>query len=1095
MRKLFLILMTLAAVSWELCAQTRAVSGTVVDAANNEPLIGATVMPVGGGQGTATDVDGNFSLNLPMNVKSVKVTYVGYVAQTVPVSANMTVKLQSDSENLQDLVVVAYGTANKESLTGSVAVVGSKDIEERPVTSVTAALEGSAPGVNVNSSTGYPGSSPQIRIRGFNSFNSAAQSPLYVVDGAVYTGSISDINPADVESMSVLKDAASCALYGSRGANGVVLITTKKAKGTGRVDVNLQMNWGAYTLALPLYSRLNAKQWMETSLKGYTQGVAETSDRTYAEALTSTTGSFVSQVCKGSNPFGMRDENGVWVPVAGEELFDENGMMRAGIGILPGYNDLNWWDAITQTGFREEYNLNAAGASDKFDIFASMGYLKQNGYVIDTDFERFTGRLNANFNPVSYLRAGTSLSTSYTKGSTANVSTSALNSTINPFQTEFYSPIQSIYQHDENGDIVVDPVTGEKVYNTEGLNAGSNIIWNTHANRIRNNAITFNVSLYGTAVLPYDFELTLRAGMYRTMTKYMTYNSNKIGSQQGMGGISEEFDNEWNWNFSQTLNWGHDYGLNHVDVVLSHEVNRIGTGYSYVSLQGQKLDGIYSLGNFNIDEEYTAALEADMGYATETYLGRVRYNYDQKYFGEVSLSRDGSSQFAKDRRWGTFWSVGASWIITKEKFMQDINWINYLKFRAAYGSVGNNQNCSYYNYLTLYDWSMNGTLIPAQIANPNLVWEATNTLDLGLEGSLFDDRFTFSVGYFDKRNSDLIYSLALPSSVGSLGNTGYNPTISTNIGEMKNHGWELQFGVDIIRNANLKWNFNCDFSFITNKIVRLPNSKDLPSSALFQGKSRYENYTYEYAGVDMTNGRALYKMNPDSPDFYTYHDGGGRTYNESTWNTTLNEAKANDSFVEIDGEYYTYNTSYAGRKLMGTKLPTVYGSFGTTLSWKGINLGMLFTYSLGGKILDSNYMDLLSVSSQAPKALHSDVLNSWFEAPEGMTADSPDRISKSVLPTLNTQYSVDNNASSSRFLTSANYLTFKNLNISYDLPSKWVNAMKLRGINIGFQMENVFIVTARKGLNAEAAMGGTVGSNGAYYQPARTYTFQLGVRF
>ncbi len=1086
--------MTLAAVSWELCAQSRAVSGTVVDAANGEPLIGATVMPVGGGQGAATDIDGNFRLNLPANVKTVKVTYVGYTPQTVQVSSQMLVKLSADSENLQDLVVVAYGTASKESLTGSVAVVGSKEIEDRPVTSVTSALEGSAPGVNVNSSTGYPGSSPQIRIRGFNSFSSSAQGPLYVVDGVVYTGSIADINPADVESMSVLKDAASCALYGSRGANGVVLITTKKAKGQGRVDVNLQMNWGAYELALPLYSRLDANTWMEQSLIGYTEGIALTQDKTYEDALASTRLSFVDAFCKGNNVFGMKDENGVWVPVAGNELFGENGLLLPGIGVLPSYNDLNWWDAITQTGFREEYNLNATGATDKFDIFASMGYLKQNGYVIETDYQRFTGRLNANFNPVSYFRAGISLSAAHTKGTTANVSTSALNATTNPFLTEFYSPIQPIYQHDENGEIVLNSL-GEKQYNLDGLNGGNNIIWNTRANRIRNNGLTINGSLYGTAIIPYGFELTLRGGLYRNMTKEMRYNSNEVGAQQGLGGISEEFDFDYNWNFSQSLNWAHDYGANHVDVVLSHEVNKIGLGYSYISLMGQKLDGIYALSNFDIDPDYTAALEAEMGYATETYLGRARYNYDQKYFGEFSLSRDGSSQFAKNRRWGTFWSVGASWIISKEKFMQDVTWIDYLKLRAAYGSVGNNQNCSYYNYLTLYDWTMGGNLIPSQLAAPDLKWEATKTLDLALEGSLFSDRFTFSVGFFDKRNSNLIFSLPLASSNGTLNNEGYNPSILTNIGEMKNYGWELQFGVDIIRNRNLKWNFNCDFSFITNKIVRLPNGKDLPSSGYFQGHSRYENYTYEWAGVDQLNGRSLYYMNPNSPDFYTYYDDGSRDYNQAYWDSQVQAAKDDNAYVEIDGVPYTYKTSYAGRKLMGTKLPTVYGSFGTTLSWKGINLGMLFTYSLGGKIMDSNYMDLLSVSTQQPQALHKDVLNSWFEAPEGMTAESADRITKSVLPTLNTQYSVDNNISSSRFLTSASYLSFKNLNVSYDLPQKWVDAMKLRGINVGFQMENVFIATARKGLNSESAMGGTVGSNGAYYQPARTYTFQLSVRF
>ena len=357
MRKLFLILMTLCAVSWGLSAQVR-YQGTVVDAGNNEPLIGVTVMPIGGGQGAATDVDGNFTLNLPSSVKSVKVSYVGYKEQTVALRDKMVIRLASSSTNLDDVVVVAYGTANKESLTGSVAVVGSGDIEERPVTSVTSALEGSAPGVSVNNSTSAPGSAPTIRIRGFNSFSSGSQSPLYVVDGLVYEGSIAEINPADVESMSVLKDAASCALYGSRGANGVVLITTKKAKGQGKVDVNFQMNFGAYTLALPLYDRLGADEWMEAALLGKANGQAIKDMKggviDYEAAMAKTAPSFVASYLQNLNIYGMKDMDGNWAQIPSTDLFDPaTGKLIEGAQVMPGYNDLDWWKAITQTGFRQ----------------------------------------------------------------------------------------------------------------------------------------------------------------------------------------------------------------------------------------------------------------------------------------------------------------------------------------------------------------------------------------------------------------------------------------------------------------------------------------------------------------------------------------------------------------------------------------------------------------------------------------------------------------------------------------------------------------------------------------------------------------------
>lgn len=1093
MRKLFLILMTLCAVSWSLMAQNRTYSGSVVDAANNEPLIGATVMPIGGGQGAATDVDGNFTISVPASVKSVKVSYIGYKEQTVALHDKMIVRLASTSTNLDDVVVVAYGTANKESLTGSVAVVGAKEIEDRPVTNVMNALEGSAPGVSVNSSTGYPGSSPQIRIRGFNSFNRNAQEPLYVVDGMIYNGDIADINPADVESMSVLKDAASCALYGSRGANGVVLITTKRAKGQGRADVNLQMSWGAYGLALPLYDRLGADAWMEASLMGFANGTVYTDGVSYADAIATHRNSIMSTpYMLNTNIYGMRGEDGSWIPVDSHAIFDEAGRIAPGVSILPGYNDLDWWDAVTRTGFRQEYNINASGSTEKFDVFASAGYLDQSGYVIETDFKRFTGRLAANFRPVSYFKTGVNLAASYSKGSTANVSATSLNSTINPFQTMFYAPIRPIYAHEADGSIEK-AADGSDVYSSTGMNAGGNLVQGTYLNKRQTTNLNVDASIYGTAVLPYGFEATVRGGMYRGRVSFNEYSNNQEGSQKGVGGLDQEYDRYYNYTFSQALNWSREYGLHHIDVLLNHENYKSQTQLAFYRAAGQKLDYNYTVSNF---DEITAFIEQITGYTTESYLGRARYNYDQKYFGEVSVNRDGTSQFAKDNRWGTFWSVGASWIISKENFMAPTSsWLNYLKFRAAYGTVGNNQACSYINYLTLFQMSSTGALQLDQLAAPDLKWESTNSLDVALEGSLFNDRFSFNIGFFDKRNADLIYSLVKPWSGGTTNNSGFNPSVLTNIGEMQNYGFELMFGVDIIRNANVTWDFNIDASFIKNKIKKLPNRRDLPGSSLFEGRSIYEKYMVEFAGVDQMNGRALYAMNPDSPDFYTYYDGGTRKYNESLWKSQLDAAKNEGSYVQINGKDYTYNASYAGRKLLGSALPVVYGSFGSNVAWKGIKLGVLFTYSLGGKTFDTNYAQLMGLNQQSASALHTDVLKGWTSVPEGMTADSPNRIDANGIPQLNTQTSTMSTASSSQYLVSASYLTLKNISLNYDLPQKWVNAMKLQNISVGFLMENAFIATARKGLNPQASIDNAVGSGGAYYQPARTYTFQLNVKF
>ena len=1092
MRKLFLILMTLCAVSWSLMAQTRTYSGTVVDAGNNEPLIGATVMPIGGGQGAATDVDGNFTINVPANVKSVKVSYVGYKEQTVALHDKMVVRLASSSTDLDDVVVIAYGTGTKESLTGSVAVVGAKEIEDRPVTSVTAALEGNAPGVQVDNSTGTPGSSPSIRIRGFNSFTSAAQSPLYVVDGIVYDGNVSDINPADIESMSVLKDAASCALYGNRGANGVVLINTKRAKSQGKVDVSLQIRQGMYTRALSFYDKLGADEWMETSLAAWARGAMTSNPTSFpdmATALADRSSKFVATFMKGQNIYNLD----------ADELFDADGNLLG--SVLPGYTDLDWWDAISRTGYREEYNINAAGATEKFDAFASVGYLKENGYTLGTDFKRFNGRVVANYQPVKYFRTGVNISTSYSKSETGNVDADELGSTSNPFLTEFNAPVMPYYAHDEEGNILRNS-DGSPQWNLLGLTQGNNVAWDMRLNKHNYTTNTINGNIYGTAILPYGFEFTVRGAMLRLHQQGIDYSNNLVGSQKNKGGLDVTEISQFSNTFSQTLTWNHDYGDHNIDVLLSHENYAFGYDQILLRKSGQMLSGNIGVSNFESDD---SSQQNKAEVRTESYLARARYNYDQKYFGEVSIRRDGTSRFKKDNRWGTFWSVGASWIISKEKFMHELDWVNYLKLRAAYGSVGNDAAAHYYSYWStyyLFNYGGLGNLAPNTIAADNLKWESTETLDVALEGSLFNDRFNFSIGYFNKRNADLLYNVTLPSSAGTTILGGANLRVMQNIGTMSNYGWELMFGVDIIRNADWKWNFNIDASFVKNKINKLPNGRDLPSQSLFQGKSIYEHYTYEYAGVDRTNGHALYYMNPDSPDLYTYDDNGVRKYDQTSWDNNVAAAKKSGHyFVDENGREYTDRTQYAYRKCVGTSLPTVYGSFGTNVSWKGINLGLLFTYSLGGKSSNGNYQSLMSFSTDGAGALHKDILKSWTHAPEGVLPhdvlqDGTIAIERADIvggiPVADTELSQYNNMGSSRFLIRNDYLTLKNLSISYDLPRKWVNALLLQNINIGFSVDNLFILAKQKGFNPQYSWGG---GQGAYYVPARVFSFQLGVKF
>ena len=1080
MRKLFLLMVSVMMCAIGLHAQTRTIHGTVLDASDNEPLIGATIMPVGSKNGTSADIDGKFTLTLPTSVKKVTVSYVGYTSKTVDVKSDMTIYLDSSTTSLDNLVVVAYGVQTKESLTGSVAVVGAKEIEERPVTDVTAALEGNAPGVQVNNSIGMPGAAPTIRIRGFNSIN-GSNDPLYVVDGVPYSGTTADLNPADIESISVLKDAASAALYGNKGANGVILITTKKAKKAGKIDVNLQVRQGMYTKGIGNYERMKANEWMQWAYNGYVNGEVSRQNRAINEIRLSANQSFISDYAK-VNIYGVPDN----------ELYTNDGLFVGG-NPLPGYTDLDWWDIVSvKAGYRQEYNVNAAAATEKFNVFASVGYLKEHGYTKATDFERFNARVNANYNPTSYLRFGLNLAaTQQEQGYSANAGDS---STANLFSTMGMAPIWPYYQHDAEGAIMYDSA-GRPIWNTAGYTGGTNVGYTIEADKAHGSATVIDGSIYGTAVIPYGFELTVRGTMHRDKTSSYEYTNNVMGSGVAYNGMYMFGTAHYNSHtFLQELTWSHDYGLHHVDALLHHENTTDKEESNGAGAYNQLFGDVYNSSNF-IDLMYFTGGISEIH--DESYLGRARYNYNQKYFGEVSLRRDGTSRFAKGNRWGTFWSVGGSWVISKENWMQNLLWLDYLKLRAAYGSVGNSMSAGAYSYWSLYAQTLQYSgmpgLVPAQLPSDNVKWEATKTFDIALEGSIFQERLGFSIGYFNKRNTDLLMYVTLPGSAGTNSNTGSNPSVLQNIGDMQNIGWELAFNGDVIRTPEFVWSLSVDATFMKNKILKLPGGRNILSGSYIraEGASIYEFYLNPWAGVDQLTGQSLYLMDPSSYDFYSYNAAGEYVYDETLFNKYIEDAREADALVEIDGKYYTTRPNYAGRTMCGTALPTVYGSFGTQLSWKGINLSALFTYSLGGHLYDSVYQGYMSPRDQ-PGAIHVDVANSWTEAPAGMTADSPNRIDPNGIPQYNNYLTQYNDNSSSRWLTKSDYLVFKNLNVSYDLPQKWVRPLQLQNINIGVSIDNLFTVTARKGLNPQYNYSG---GQANYFVTPRVYSFQLSARF
>ncbi|MBF1408584.1 MAG: TonB-dependent receptor [Prevotella histicola] len=1041
-------------------AQTE-ISGTVISSEDKQPIIGASILVAGTQNGTVTDVDGNFKLSAAAGSKLV-VSYIGMNSKTVTAAPNMKITLDPEDKKLDEVVVVAYGTAKRQSLTGSVAVVDSKKISDRINTSVTGALEGSAPGVQVNNSYGEPGQAPKIHIRGVGTLVNGADQPLYIVDGTPYEGNIAELNPNDIESMSVLKDASSAALYGNRAANGVILITTKKAKYASKPNITLKVDHGFYRRGLPEYDRLGPDQWMEASWKAMKNsalsgGIVSTE----ADAADYATKQLVTDYARRNIYDGASDA-----------LFNSNGKLIA--KIRPGYDDLDWAKGVERTGHRQEYNLSAAVSGDKFNIYSSAGYLNEQGYIRNSSYERFTGRINTTYNATKWLELGINLSgTSANRNFNPNASG---NMFANPFYvTRYMAPIYPVYLHNADGSYLLD-ADGNKQYDTTSeYLQNRNIVYEMSMDKDKTRRNVLDGLIYAKVTLPYGFTFTGKADLNHANTNRQTYNNPIIGDGSTNNGRLTEYSYQYtSYTGQELLTWEHDFDVHHLDVLLGHENYSWNRRYSMARNVNAAIDGLLALSNF-VSNSDTEGFFND--YRTESYLGRLRYSYDDKYFADFSLRRDGSSKFQKDNRWGNFFSFGVNWNIKKENFMKDVKWVDALRARASYGEVGNDAAVDYYGYQALYYITKNGgkpALIRQKLAANNLKWETTQTFDFGVEGTLFD-RLNFSLGYFDKRSKDLLFQVRFPLSAGSFsGNSDIeNLTQYQNIGTISNRGFEIMLSGDVVRSKDWTWNLSFDATTLKNKVLKLPNGEDIlhGHQKYSVGHSAYEWYTYHFAGVDQMTGSSLYDLD---------------TQKESA-------ANAAGALVEINGTKYTTNSAFAQREWAGTALPSVYGSFGSNLRWKDLSLSVLMTYSLGGKIMDASYQSLMSTgSASSAAALHKDILGSWDGVPAGMTATSPNRIDPHGIPIIDFNQSNENNSLSDRWLTSASYLIMKNIMLTYRLPKTLVSSWGLGGVSVKAGVENLFTVTSRKGLNPQYNFKG--GSDDTYVS-ARVFNFGLSVDF
>ncbi|MEK6511690.1 SusC/RagA family TonB-linked outer membrane protein [Myroides odoratimimus] len=1071
--KLYLTFSMLVLTSVVFAQAKKTITGSVKDT-DGLPLIGATIVLEGTDFGTSADDHGIFTINAGEGDVLV-VSYVFYETQRIRLTSktHYDIKLKEDGQVLEDVVVVAYGTATKESVTGAIAVIENSEITKRPGTNALAALEGAAPGIRVNNTSGQPGAEPTIRIRGFTSVN-GSNSPLLVVDGVPFGGNISDLNPNDIDSMSILKDASASTLYGNRASNGVVLITTKKAsKGKGFFGVNLKQ--GLFTRGMSEYDKLGADDYMETMWKANRNSLIAKNGLEEANRLATET--LIPDYLK-LNIYNL----------PADQLFTPDGKLVSNASVLSGYaSDLDWFKELERTGMYQDLNMSGRVANEKGGAYFSGSFLNNESYVKNSDYKRFTARINADYKVNDAIKVGANLTGSHQESHGLTASMDDNTSIVNPFYfARNIAPIYPVYLHDKvTGDFVYDEF-GQRIYDngegTRGQLEGRHTVLENNKNNQQSIRNTVNGQFFADFKFLQDFTFSLKGDMSLRNSEARKYDNALIGDGQGSNGRSRRDIYRYKtYTAQQLLNWNKSFGDHNFDVLVGHENFNNDYSYLYGMKTNQTFEGMDEWINFT---EAGSIYDYTVKYRTEGYLSRAKYNYANKYFAEASFRRDGSSKFHKDNRWGNFWSVGGSWIISAEDFFK-VKHIDYLKLRVSYGEVGEDGGAGTYGYQSLYSIVKNGGkagLYKSQNGNDNLQWETSSSFNIGLDGRLFN-RVNFTVEYFDKRSQNLLFDLNMPLSNGSnTPSTKGISSITSNVGSISNKGLELSFDVDIIKTADLRWNFAANATWLKNKIAKLPeeNRKNGIISSDFkrlEGKSMYEFYLYQFVGVDQMYGDALYVI--DDENFNVNGSAPDK------------DAIADEFLREINGVTYTTSTTYGKREFAGSAIPKVDGSFSTSLNYKNFSLSALFTYSLGSKVYDYSYASLMSVGS-SPHALHKNILGSWNGAPEGMTEKSANRIDPNGLPVLDFDRNVYTSSRSDRFLQNGNYLVFKNISLGYDMPKEVTKSLGISSLSFTGTVENVVTFTKLKGMNSQMSFAGQVMNSWA---PPRTFIFGVNVGF
>ena len=1048
-RKKIAMLFLLTFCSLLTMAQELTVKGTVKDDSGLE-LLGASIVVKGTTKGVAADGEGHYEIKVK-NGDVLVFSSMGYTSQErkVTKAGTINIVLSSDVQQLEgtDVVAVAYGTTDKKSFTGSMATIKAENITQRQSADVAKTLEGAVSGVQISNSSGDPGAGSAIRIRGIGSIYGSS-APLIILDGAPYHGSLNSINNSDIESLNVLKDASSAALYGARGANGVIIITTKSGK-RDKLSITVDARTGFNTRGIPEYDKISStSEYYETLYNAlynksyFTQTTTNTTER-YNTATAWAADNLIKNVGNGYNIYDVPDD----------QLVLPNGKLNPNAKLK--YKDANfndWENALFKPGIRDEYNLSLTKGNESNSFYFSFGYLGDQGYNLNSYFNRYSSRFSYKGDITQWLKANASTMLTYTEKQGTEYS-----GTNNPFEwTRFIAPIYPIFEHNANG------------YPTNKYDFGGARKFNGNTNPVatQKHDILFSKNYYLNQSLSLDINLLKNLTFSTSGNFYANfYNSNEFTTPLGgygkdSNGIGSRYSNQdVIMTFNQLLKYNQSWGNYSFDALLGHESNK----ERYASLGGSKKNFLDPLNSEFDNAAVTTSLgSSTTGYFVEGYFGQLNMNYDYKYFLSASLRRDASSVFAPENRWGTFWSVGGSWLVNREKFLEKVSFINSLKLKASYGIQGNDYlflpggGRSYAPYLNLYYVTTDGTKPGLQAGykgNRNITWEESGNFNTGIEADLWDNRLSIEADFFVKTTKNMLFNMPLPAS------TGFSSE-PRNVADMQNKGVEFSISVTPVRTENVEWQVTANGMWYNNKVLKLPEElreKGLAwggQQIIKEGGSIYDFYMVKYGGVDPETGDAL---------FWTY--------------TKTTSSDTQESWNLLGSDKYNYEKS---KQFVGTSIPDLQGGFGTSLRVYNIDLSVQFSYQIGGKFYDYQYSSLMGTGDLG-RNWHTDIRKRW--TPENRNTDVP-----------RLEFAGLQGSSSDRFLVSASYLSLRNVSIGYNVPQEAAEKLKLSSIRYYVTGDNLYLWSYRKGLDPHASLSGN-GSDRASYSPIRTISMGLTLNF